>query len=156
MFEFIPDTVFGLPIFPLIGLVIGILFAVNEAVRTKFRKAVLKVEACGQTIVFDNRYIVTAIAGVIVVIFTVISVKDAGLLNPVPNTVMGMITAMMCGFVEGWAVIRVLNTRLDIFIKEKALKGGATEEQAQAIADAVQFVEVDAEDEKKEISFEEL
>ena len=156
MFEFIPETVFGLPIFPLIGLVIGILFAVNEAVRTKFRKAVLKVEACGQTIVFDNRYIITAIAGVCVVILTVISVKDAGLLNPVPNTIVGLITAMMCGFVEGWAVIRVLNTRLDIFIKEKAMKSGATEEQAQAIADAVQFVEVDSEEEKKEISFEEL
>lgn len=155
MFECIPESVFGLPLLPLIGLVIGIVFAVNEAVRTKFRKTVLKVEANGQTIVFDNRYLVTAIAGVCVVIFTVVSVKDTGMLNPIPNNLMGLIVACMAGFTEGWAVIRVLNTRLDVFIKEKATESGATEEQAKAIADAVKFVEVEEKEEPK-ISFEEL
>ena len=118
MFEFIPDAIYGIPLLPLIGLVFGIALAVNEAMRTKFRKTVLKLEANGQTIEFDNKYLVTTLVGVCVVVFTVISVKDSGLLNPVPNNVMGFVVACMCGFTEGWAVIRVLNTRLDVFLKE--------------------------------------
>lgn len=156
MFEFIPDAIFGIPFLPLIGLVFGIALAVNEAMRTKFRKTVLKLEANGQTIEFDNKYLVTTLVGVCVVVFTVISVKDSGLLNPVPNNVMGFVVACMCGFTEGWAVIRVLNTRLDVFLKERAKEAGATDEQAQAIADAVEFVEVEEKKEEPKISFEEL
>lgn len=156
MFEFIPDAIFGIPTLPFIGVIIGIVVAVNEAMRTKFRKTVLKLETNGETIVFDNRYLLTAVVGVCVVLFTVAGVKDSGLLNPVPNTVMGLVVAGMCGFTEGWAVIRALNTRLDVFLKERAKQAGATDEQAQAIADAVEFVEVEEKKEEPKISFEEL
>ena len=158
MFE-IPEAIFGIPFLPLVGVIIGVAFAVNEAMRTKYRKVALKVEANGQTIVFDNRYIITAIVGVAVVFFTVAGIKDAGLLNPVPNNVTGLVVALTAGFTEGWAVIRTLNTRLDVFIKERTMKAGADEEQAEAIADAVQFVEIDESpkpEEKKTTSFEEL
>lgn len=158
MFE-IPEAVFGIPLLPLIGVIIGISFAVNEAIRTKYRKVALKVEANGQTLVFDNKYIINAVIGIVVVIITVAGIKDAGLLNPVPNNATGFIVALMAGFTEGWAVIRALNTRLDVLIKDRAKKVGATDEQAEAIADAVQFVEIDESpkpEEKKEVSFEEL
>ncbi len=155
MFEFIPDAVFGIPVLPLIGLVLGIVLAVNEATRTKFKDVALKVKAGGEEIIFDSRYLISAILGIVVVMLTVISVKDAGILNAVPNDVTGLFTALMAGFTEGWAVIKMLNKRIDLYIKKKAMECGASEEQAQKIAEAVEFVEVEEKDEPK-VSFDEL
>ena len=155
MFEFIPDAVFGIPVLPLIGLVLGIVLAVNEATRTKFKDVALKVKAGGEEIIFDSRYLISAILGIVVVMLTVISVKDAGILNAVPNDATGLFTALMAGFTEGWAVIKMLNKRIDLYIKKKAMECGASEEQAQKIAEAVEFVEVEEKDEPK-VSFDEL
>lgn len=141
----IPDEIFGVPTLPLIGLVIGIILAVSEATRTKYLDYSLKLKMKGEEITFDNVYIIPAITGVVVVALTVISVKDAGIIKAsITNDLAGFFTVMMAGFTEGWAVIRTLNKRLDYFIKKKAMQCGATEEQAQEIADAVKFVEVDA------------
>lgn len=153
MFECIPDVIYGIPTLPFLGLILGIAFAVNEAVRTKFKKAVIK--AGDNSIVFDNRYALTAVLGIVVVLLTVESIKEAGLLNPVPNNFTGFFTAVIGGFTEGWAVIRTLNNRLDVYIKQKAQDGGMSEEKAQELADAVEFVEVE-EEKPSTTSFEEL
>lgn len=153
MFECIPDVIYGIPTLPFLGLILGIAFAVNEAVRTKFKKAVIK--AGDNSIVFDNRYALTAVLGIVVVLLTVESIKEAGLLNPVPNNFTGFFTAVIGGFTEGWAVIRTLNNRLDVYLKQKAQDGGMSEEKAQELADAVEFVEVE-EEKPSTTSFEEL
>ena len=153
MFECIPVVIYGIPTLPFLGLILGIAFAVNEAVRTKFKKAVIK--AGDNSIVFDNRYALTAVLGIVVVLLTVESIKEAGLLNPVPNNFTGFFTAVIGGFTEGWAVIRTLNNRLDVYIKQKAQDGGMSEKKAQELADAVEFVEVE-EEKPSTTSFEEL
>ena len=166
--SFIPEEVMGVPIYPLIGLIIGILFAVNEAVKTKFKKSALKVNVNGEELIFDNRYLVTAFIGIAVVVLTVVSVKEAGILRTIGNDASGLFTALMAGFTEGWAVIRVLNTRLDLYLMKVAEKAGADSNTQSQVADAVEFVEVvdkpkvdvkAVEEPKKEsvgVSFEEL
>ena len=166
VFSIIPEEICGVPTLPLVGLIIGILIAVCEATRTKYLDYSLKLKLKGEEITFDNVYLIPAVTGIVIVVLTVISVKEAGIVtSSVPNDISGFVAVMMAGFTEGWAVIRTLNKRLDLFLKKKAVKCGATEEQAQEIADAVEFVEISEQpkqEEKKDdskptsISFEEL
>ena len=154
----IPEEVFGIPTFPFVGLVIGILLAVSEATRTKYLNYALKLRANGKEVTFNRSYLVTTVIGVLVVVLTVMSVKDTAIISTaISNDVSGLITVMMAGFTEGWAVIRTLNTRLDNIIKKKAVECGVSKKDAEAIADAVEFVEVSPKEESpKSVSFEEL
>lgn len=144
VFTIIPEEIFGVPTLPLAGLIFGIVLAINEAVRTKYRDVALKIKAKGEVITFDNKYIVTAIIGVVVVVSTVVSVKETGILRPISNDFASLFACCMAGFTEGWAVIKTLNKRVDLFIKKKAVEVGAPEEVAEKVADAVEFVEVGA------------
>ena len=156
MLDFIPLEILGIPTLPFIGIVLGVIIAINEATRTKYKDVALKVKANGEEIVFDSKYLISAILGVLVVVLTVASIKDSNVLNAVPNDMTGLITALMAGFTEGWAVIKMFNKRGDLYIKKKAMDYGATEEQAQAIADAVEFVEVEEKKDSPSVSFDEL
>lgn len=142
MFDILPETIFGLPAMAFIGLVLGIIVAFYEATFTRFRKVALKFEAEGETIVFDNRYIVTSIFGVLVVLITVEGLMETGVASSIPNSFVGLAMAFTLGFTEGWAVIRVFNERLDLYIKKKMTELGRTEQEAQSLADSVEFVEI--------------
>lgn len=147
---FFPDEILGLPKMAFFGLLIGILIACNEGIFKKYNKYKMKVG--DKEITFNKKYLMSGIVAIAVTFVTVYLVMDGGLIND--STTFAM--ALTIGFTEGGLTIKYLNTRLDMLIEKQAKKGGATEEQAEEIAKAVEFVEVKQEATSINTSFEEL
>ena len=149
----IPEEILGIPKCAFLGLLIGIIVACYEGIFTKFKDYRLKVN--DKEMAFDKKYIMSGFVAIIVTFLTVLAVMEAGVLVGV--TAFG--TAFAIGLAEGGQTIKFLNKRIDLYIKKCALKVGATEEQAEEIADAVEFIEVEEPKEPKRpisVSFEEL
>ena len=154
--DMIPDEIIGIPKCAFFGLLIGIIIACKEGIFTKFNDTALKIKINeNETIIFNKTYIVSGLIAGIVTFLTVMAVMETGMLEGV--TAFG--TAFAIGLAEGGQTIKYLNKRIDLHIKKCAVKVGATDEQAEKLADAVEFVEVDEPKEPKKplsVSFEEL
>ncbi len=153
--DMIPDTLLGLPKVAFFGLLIGIAIACYEGIFTKFKDYRLDIKHRDEVITFSKKYLVSGFVAVIVTFLTVDAVMESGILAGVTS----FATAFAIGLAEGGQTIKFLNKRIDVYIKKSAVKMGATEEQAKAVADAVEFVEVDEPQEPKKpvsVSFEEL
>lgn len=151
----IPDTIIGLPKCAFFGLLIGIFVACYEGIFTKFKDYRLDIKHRDEVIVFSKKYLMSGIVAIIVTFLTVLAVTEANLLGA--TATFGM--AFAIGLAEGGQTIKYLNKRIDLYIKKCAIKVGTSEEQAEKIADAVEFVEIEEpKDPKKPISvsFEEL
>lgn len=151
--DMIPDTLLGLPKVAFFGLLIGILIACYEGIFTKFKDYVLKVK--DKDVRFSKKYLMSGFVAILVTFLTVDAVMESGILTGVTS----FATAFAIGLAEGGQTIRFLNKRIDVYIKKSAVKMGATEEQAKAVANAVEFVEVEEPKEPKKpisVSFEEL
>ena len=150
---FFPDEILGIPKLAFFGLLIGIIIACYEGIGTKYKDYKLKVK--DKELCFDKKYIGSGIVAIIVTFLTVMAVMDSGILTGVTS----FATAFAIGLAEGGQTIKYLNKRIDLYIKKSAEKVGASEKQAEQIAQAVEFVEIDEPKEPKKpisVSFEEL
>ena len=151
----VPEEILGIPKCAFLGLLIGIIVACYEGIFTKFKDYRLDIKHKDEVITFSKKYLMSGVVAIIVTFLTVMAVTETGLLVDV--TAFG--TAFAIGLAEGGQTIKYLNKRIDVYIKKSAMKVGATEEQAEEIAQTVEFVEVEEPKEPKgpaTISFEEL
>lgn len=152
---FFPDEILGLPKVAFFGLLIGIIIACYEGIFTKFKDYRLDIKHRDEHIVFDKKYIVSGLVAVLVTFLTVDAVMSAGLLTGVTS----FATAFAIGLAEGGQTIKYLNKRIDLYLKKQAKKLGASEEEAEKVAEAVEVVEVEKKNDPKKpatVSFEEL
>ena len=152
---FFPDEILGLPKVAFFGLLIGIIIACYEGIFTKFKDYRLDIKHRDEVIVFSKKYLMSGLVAIIVTFLTVLAVTESGILVGV--TAFG--TAFAIGLAEGGQTIKYLNKRIDLYLKKCALKMGASEEEAEKVAEAVEIVEVEKKNDPKKpatVSFEEL
>lgn len=150
LLQYLPPEILGIGLMAFIGLLIGISIACYEGLKTKFSQ--YKVKVGDKEIKFDKRYLASGILAIVITFVTVFLVTDSGQMDGTESFTM----AITIGFTEGMVTIRALNKRIDLFIARSAEKCGASKEQAQAIADAVEVIDTTESAEQKAALFTEV